>query len=799
MVLGRYARWLHTGWPAGTVERLPDVREDGTTSLAGVRVVGDLTGVPLLKFSVDSGARAARAIADELGPGPRAGDAVDVAIVGAGVAGVAAALEARRLGLTHVVFEAAQPFSTIVNFPRGKPIYTYPTDMTPAGALHVGATVKEALVDELERQRVEGAVEPVHARIDRLERQAGELLVHHANGAVTRARRVIVAIGRSGNFRRLDVPGEDLDKVTNRLHDPAAYAGKHALVVGGGDSALEAAIALTLAGAHVTLSYRKADLARPRPENVARLEALARDPAADVAVERPTSERITTAFSRQMLERAAARGSLALRLATRVKEITPAGAVLVHHDGREEGLANDVVFSMIGREAPLDFFRRSGIAIRGEWTWRAIAAFVAFLVLCTGLYLWKASGSPLYPTSADRFPVYAPTLIASLGDGWQAGVKDRTTLVGTLAYSMKSPSFYYTLGYCVLVVSFGVRRIRRRRTPYVTWQTLTLMAVQVLPLFLLPEVVLPNLGYRGAFDGGAGKALADHLFPLYQGLTDASRPGWGHPRAYWQAYGLVLAWPLFVYNAFVPTPSGGVPWAWLGIGAFQTFVLIPLLVWRWGKGAYCGWICSCGALAETLGDAHRTKMPHGPGWNRLNLVGQVILALAFVLLGLRLLSWGLGPQSWAGRAFALLFDGGPLSYKWLVDVGLAGIVGVGCYFWLSGRVWCRFACPLAALMHIYARFSRFRIFAEKSKCISCNVCTSVCHQGIDVMSFANKGLPMQDPECVRCSACVQSCPTGTLTFGRLGPDGAPLLDRLAASPVQLRERAAARPLPLARP
>jgi hypothetical protein len=254
----------------------------------------------------------------------------------------------------------------------------------------------------------------------------------------------------------------------------------------------------------------------------------------------------------------------------------------------------------------------------------------------------------------------------------------------------------------------------------VTWQTLALMTVQVVPLFLLPEVILPNLGYRGAFADGVGKTVADHLFPLYT-RSDAVWPEWGHPRAYWQAYGFVLAWPLFVYNAFVPTPSGGIPWAWLAIGGVQTFVLIPLMVWRWGKGAYCGWICSCGALAETLGDTHRTKMPHGPAWNRLNLVGQVILALAFMLLGLRLASWA-WPGAWPGRAFALLFEGtssgrfvNPLAYKWLVDVGLAGIVGVGCYFWLSGRVWCRFACPLAALMHIYARFTRFRIFAEKTR------------------------------------------------------------------------------------
>jgi NosR/NirI family nitrous oxide reductase transcriptional regulator len=93
-------------------------------------------------------------------------------------------------------------------------------------------------------------------------------------------------------------------------------------------------------------------------------------------------------------------------------------------------------------------------------------------------------------------------------------------------------------------------------------------------------------------------------------------------------------------------------------------------------------------------------------------------------------------------------------------------------------------------MHVYARFSRFAIVADKRKCISCNLCTAACHQGIDVMNFANKGVPMQDPECVRCSACVQCCPTGVLTFGQVRRDGSLIsLDALAASPVQLRERA----------
>jgi polyferredoxin len=317
----------------------------------------------------------------------------------------------------------------------------------------------------------------------------------------------------------------------------------------------------------------------------------------------------------------------------------------------------------------------------------------------------------------------------------------------------------------------------------VTAQTATLTAIQIVPLFLLPFVVLPLLGHNGVFDSGFGRTFADHLFPA----ADS-----GHGREYWRAFGFILAWPLFIWNVFSPKPLA---W-WLAIAFVQTFVLIPLAIRRWGKGAYCGWICSCGALAETMGDAHRTKMPHGPVWNRMNMTGQVILAAAFLLFLGRVVSWT-WPSSGIGRSAGMFYDrflsdwtvlGIHLDYYHVVDLFLAGIVGVGLYFWFSGRVWCRFACPLAALMHVYTRFSRFRIFPEKSKCISCNVCTSVCHQGIDVMNFANKGLPMEDPQCVRCSACVQACPTGVLAFGRYAGAGLPVLDRIAASPVRMRER-----------
>src|SRR5205085_11361485 len=129
--------------------------------------------------------------------------------------------------------------------------------------------------------------------------------------------------------------------------------------------------------------------------------------------------------------------------------------------------------------------------------------------------------------------------------------------------------------------------IKRRRTPYVKAQTITLALVQIVPLFLLPYLVLPWLGNNGVFDHGALGRFADTFFP---------KADYGHGREYWRAFGFVLAWPLFFWNVFTEQPM----WGWLAVSFFQTFVVIPLIVWKWGKGAYCGWICSCGALAETV-------------------------------------------------------------------------------------------------------------------------------------------------------------------------------------------------------
>ena len=556
--LARYAHWLHLQWPSGEVEQLPSVDEHFRTNVDGVYVVGDLAGVPLLKFSVEGGVQAVRHLVSqgrEAGTRANGRDPYDVVILGAGTSGMAAAREAEEKGLSYCVLEARRRFATIHDFQKGKPIYTYPNDMTPVGDLQVSAEDREALIAELEAQTEDIPVR--HAEAHRIEETSDGLDVVTSEGDRISASNVIVAIGRSGNFRNLGVPGEDRDHVHHRLYDPTRCEGEDVVVVGGGDSAAEAAIALAENGANVTLSYRRSEFVRPKEENVERLHELATGGDAP--------------------------GTLSLRMPTDVEAVEQDAVVLSDDEGRTERVPAREVFAMIGREAPLDFFRRSGIALRNDWgdvpdslrdavssldwlgglNWGRIGAFASFFLFMAAVYSWKDGGwLGRLAQSAELFPF-----------GWSPG--GGTGLVEVTLASMTNPGFYYTFAYSALVVIFGIKRIRRRKTPYIRVQTLTLMAVQTVPLFVLPEILLPYLGANGLLPTG----VLDALFPVSESAV--------HGRQYWRAYGFILAWPLFIWNVFTSDPL----WWWLAICFVQTFVLIPGMIYFWGKGAYCGWIC----------------------------------------------------------------------------------------------------------------------------------------------------------------------------------------------------------------
>lgn len=774
-LIGPYFRWLQKGNPVGVVERYPEIDSRYQSSVNGVYIVGDLTGVPLLKLASESGAKVVRHImADkDFAAGKGTGGAIrDVLIIGGGPAGVACALACDKQGLDYEMLESTHLFSTLENFPKGKPILAKPDGYKEDSPLAIKNGYKETLLADL-RKQIEGKALRVRTgvRVEAIKRAGGKdgLLTLETNQGRLQAARVVVAIGKTGDARRLGVPGEDLPHVYNRLFDPGEFHGEDILVVGGGDSAVEAAVALAESGNRVALSYRKESLDRPKPENLERFQAL------------QANGRITPLFqSRPMAIRA--------------------GETVLKTKEGERTLKTDQVFVLIGRELPTAFFKRSGIKLAGQKDKAWYVFLAAMLSFFSMLYFGKAgvardlfhgAHSPLdfitayltAPFSAavagkmnwsqhhyawySSFNFYLGWLgsLVFLGAGSASlaiMIKRRDKyfgaawnrvkygyfiacallftwvyfhyLLGRTAGWVEEPTYWYSLLYSVTILLFGIRRMQVKKTRYIRWQVATLILVQVFFLFLLPFHLFEPL-------------IKAHFAPDSYVMKEI------FPSGKWSCFGLILFWPLDM-NDFGTSTF----WTWFPF--VQTFGILFLIVWQWGKGAYCGWICSCGGMAETLGDEYRVQAPHGEKAKRLDNIGQGVLAAAVIVTAFGYFTKGAGVQpEWVDTLRGV--------YKLSIDVFFAGVLGLGVYFFLSGRIWCRYGCPLAAIMHIYSRFSRYRIFSEKKKCISCNICTKVCHMGIDVMNYANKGIPMNDVECVRCSACVQSCPTEVLAFGKI--------------------------------
>lgn len=798
-LLKKYFNWLQKDVPTGEVERYPKIDENGESYVNGIFITGDLSGIPLLKLAAENGKKIIRHILQtddykKLKAESERSGIYDIIIVGAGPAGISAGLEAQKQNVKFTILESSQKFNTIINFPKEKPIFAEPLDYKQNADLIINEGTKESLLEELYDQIKEKNL-PVEEGImvDTITKTGDHFELETTKGKLE-SLRVVLAIGKSGNSRMLKVPGENLPKVYNRLFDPADTKQHDVLIVGGGDTALEIAIAVANYAKSVTISYRKQSFSRPKEGNIEKLNKLASE------------------------------GRLNLMMETQVKEIKENSVVLVNKDKSEVEIPNSMVFIMIGKELPIDFFKRSKIQMAGELSLVSKLQFALLLLFAGVLYFGKSSADfyehffgkidswsgvfsnlvsaqfwskfislpflilqIIFSDSAKvwNFTKYFNAFVAyisligfvALGFyllykflkeylpqikfNWQTfkyfyfialGIFFATIFFGERYFGIeflgKSESFWYTGLYSLTILLFGLRRMKLNPTRYIKIQTWTLISIQVLPLFVLPEFVFPFLGSTDALGAKDGFILTQ-VFP---------------GESYWRSYGFILAWPLFLSNLY----SSSVTTFWLIFSFIQTFVFIPYIVYRWGKGAYCGWICSCGALAETLGDEYRKLAPHGPKAKKWENFGQWALLAAFAVTAIKLLSTLYDFNiPIINEKVSLTADFLHIFYYLGIDIIFAGVLGVGVYFFLSGRVWCRFGCPLAAWMHIVNRFSRYRIFAEKKKCISCNICTKVCHMGIDVMNYANKGIPMNDVECVRCSACIVNCPTQVLSFGSL--------------------------------
>lgn len=250
---------------------IPLVKPNFETNVPGIFIAGELGGMGLIRKAAEQGKQAMEAIAKL----PRRGADVDVVIVGAGPAGISAGLGAIHHGLRYALIEQEESLGgSVFHYPRNKVAMTRPVVLPVVGPMRFTEVTKEKLLEFW--WRIVQA-----ARLDILTGQRMETVQRMPDGSfevVTANRRyrtgaILLAIGRRGSPRRLGVPGEELPKVTYRLIDAEQYRGESVAVVGGGDSAIEAALACMEAGARVLLSYRGEAFNRIKPGNRTRLEA----------------------------------------------------------------------------------------------------------------------------------------------------------------------------------------------------------------------------------------------------------------------------------------------------------------------------------------------------------------------------------------------------------------------------------------------------------------------------------------------------------------------------------------------
>ncbi len=318
----------------GTAKRgvdIPQVKPDFESNVPGLFIAGELGGMGLIRNAIIQGCQALESICKLDGIGQ--GDRLDLVIIGAGPAGFAASLGALKHKLRFVTVEQDSLGGTVANFPRGKLVMTAPVEIPLLGKVNFRETTKEKLLEFWQAAEKKTGLEiNYRERVEKIERTAEGFRVK-TDCKTYESRAVLLSLGRRGTPRKLGVAGEEQTKVVYKLIDPQEYRGKKVLVVGGGDSALEAATSIASEpGTRVAISYRSEAFSRAKQKN------------------------------RQIVEEAASAGRLQVLMSSQVKKIT-ADQVEISQGDQTLMLENDAVIVCAGGILPTPFLRDCGILV----------------------------------------------------------------------------------------------------------------------------------------------------------------------------------------------------------------------------------------------------------------------------------------------------------------------------------------------------------------------------------------------------------------------------------------------------
>jgi thioredoxin reductase/ferredoxin len=308
--------------------RLPDIDENYESNIKGIYIIGTLAGAGLIKETINQG----RAVLNHIMRGVFPENLPQVLIVGAGPAGLSAFLSCKKFGLPATCLEKEETANTIKNFPKKKIVMAEPVDMPLFGPLWIGDTDREKLLEVWDRiLEKTGAKITLRAKLETIERKGNQFVVS-ASGRTYLCDKIVLALGVRGEPRKLKVPGENASKVFYALLDAQEFAKSAVTIVGGGDAAIEAALALMNQGCRVTLIVRDDGFPRAKARNQGKIAGAIKN------------------------------GSVDVRFKSTVLEIK-ARLLIISTSDKTQEIENDFVFVMIGGELPYPLLEKIGIRI----------------------------------------------------------------------------------------------------------------------------------------------------------------------------------------------------------------------------------------------------------------------------------------------------------------------------------------------------------------------------------------------------------------------------------------------------